>query len=87
MLQIATFHPGDWVSGDAINLKLYRRSRVCGGKILGSGWDVVTELFSLTPQIPTFLWIIFVIMTMIKTIIHHSVIVRQAPSVNYLNSS
>lgn len=50
---------------------------------------MVTELFSLTPQIPTFLWIIFVIMTtmIIIATIHHTVTVCQAPSVNYLNYS
>jgi hypothetical protein len=68
-----------------LTVKLYRRSCVCGGKILGSGWDVVTELFSLTPQIATFLWIIFVMMTRIKIIIHHTV--HQAPSVNFLKNS
>lgn len=59
-----------------------------GGRTRDSGWGVVTGLFSLTPQIHTFLWILFVMMTTIKIIIanmHHTVTVCQAPSVNYLN--
>lgn len=71
-----------------VTVKLYRRSCVWGGRTRGSGWGVVTGLFSLTPQIHTFLWVLFVIMTMIKIIIanmHPTVTVCQAPSVNYLN--